>query len=279
MTLFRRVTRKLGLHRSGSSFPFISGDTYRALCDFSYDGDNYRLSQKLDRFSKSSGKKIFVPLPLATQFLEWAESDQRDFSAYQLVLHNGDTLPRQDDLELLSLRFNSVKCVNWLGKARNIQAIPIGLENRSLHVNGVPKDFLKLIQDGIPEIQSRKNQLLVSFNISTNTEERSNALDAASGCTDVSMRQFQGSLRQYHHELISSKYVLSPPGNGVDCHRTWEAMYLGAIPIVKKKYWPFNHLDLPVIILEDWADLNKLPLAEEKPQINVESLKELFLEN
>jgi hypothetical protein len=56
-------------------------------------------------------------------------------------------------------------------------------------------------------------------------------------------------------------------------------MYLGAIPIVKKKYWPFNHLDLPVIILEDWADLKKLPLAEEKPQINVESLKELFLDN
>jgi hypothetical protein len=279
MTLARRVTRKLGLHRSGSSFPFISGDTYRALCDFTYDGDNYQLSQQLDEFSKSSSKKLFVPLPLATQFLKWAESDQRDFSAYQLLLHNGDTLPQQDDLELLSSRFNSVKCVNWMGKARNIEAIPIGLENRSLHVNGVPKDFIKLIKGGIPELQARKNQLLVSFNISTNTGERSNALDAASGCTDVPMRQFQGSLRQYHRELISSKYVLSPPGNGVDCHRTWEAMYLGAIPIVKKKYWPFNHLDLPVIVLEDWADLNKLSLAEEKSQTNVESLKELFLEN
>ena len=277
--LARRITRKLGFHRSGSSFPFISGDTYKALCDFAYDGNNPQFSQQLDGFSESSRRKLFVPLPLVPQFLEWSESDQRDFSAYELVLHNGDTLPQQDDLERLSSRFNSVKCVNWMGKARNIQAIPIGLENRSLHVNGVPKDFIKLIKDGIPEIQARKNQLLVSFNISTNTGERSNALDAAGGCTDVPMRQFQGSLRQYHRELISSKYVLSPPGNGVDCHRTWEAMYLGAIPIVKKKYWPFNHLDLPVIILEDWADLNKLPLAEDKPQTNVGSLKELFLEN
>ena len=28
------------------------------------------------------------------------------------------------------------------------------------------------------------------------------------------------------------RFVLSPPGHGLDCHRTWEAILLGAIPIV-----------------------------------------------
>lgn len=27
-------------------------------------------------------------------------------------------------------------------------------------------------------------------------------------------------------------FVISPPGNGIDCHRTWEALVLGLIPIV-----------------------------------------------
>ena len=29
-----------------------------------------------------------------------------------------------------------------------------------------------------------------------------------------------------------SKFVLSPPGNGFDCHRTYESILLGAVPIV-----------------------------------------------
>ena len=36
--------------------------------------------------------------------------------------------------------------------------------------------------------------------------------------------------------INQSKYafVLSPRGRGLDCHRTWEALCLGCIPIVKK---------------------------------------------
>ena len=33
-------------------------------------------------------------------------------------------------------------------------------------------------------------------------------------------------------DLQRSRFVLSPAGNGVDCHRTWEALLMGAVPIV-----------------------------------------------
>ena len=42
----------------------------------------------------------------------------------------------------------------------------------------------------------------------------------------------EADLHAYRQLLLRSKYVLSPPGNGPDCHRTWESIYLGAIPIV-----------------------------------------------
>jgi hypothetical protein len=51
-----------------------------------------------------------------------------------------------------------------------------------------------------------------------------------------------------------SKFVVSPPGNGYDCHRTWEAIYLGAVPIVLKEYWPFQKYRLPVLVVDTWEE-------------------------
>jgi hypothetical protein len=50
-------------------------------------------------------------------------------------------------------------------------------------------------------------------------------------------------------------FVISPHGNGLDCHRTWEALVLGCIPIVKTS--PLNPLfaDLPVLIVNEWSDV------------------------
>jgi hypothetical protein len=58
--------------------------------------------------------------------------------------------------------------------------------------------------------------------------------------------------------LSNSQFVLSPPGNGADCHRTWEAIYLGAIPIVHKDFWPFNNLELPVLVIDDWFSVPEM---------------------
>jgi len=52
-------------------------------------------------------------------------------------------------------------------------------------------------------------------------------------------------------------FTLSPEGIGFDCHRTWETLVLGGIPIVKRT--PISNLfeDLPVLIVEDWGDVKK----------------------
>jgi hypothetical protein len=52
-------------------------------------------------------------------------------------------------------------------------------------------------------------------------------------------------------------FVVSPHGNGLDCHRTWEALVLGCIPIVKTS--PLDSLfeDLPVWIVREWSDVTE----------------------
>ncbi|MBI3901576.1 MAG: hypothetical protein HY306_01310 [Nitrosomonadales bacterium] len=47
-------------------------------------------------------------------------------------------------------------------------------------------------------------------------------------------------------------FVISPEGNGMDCHRTWEAIALGSIPILKKNPITTMFEGLPVIIVDDW---------------------------
>jgi hypothetical protein len=56
----------------------------------------------------------------------------------------------------------------------------------------------------------------------------------------------------FRDAVRASRFVLSPPGNGNDCHRTWEALYLGAIPIVQAgSLAPSICEQLPILVLSD----------------------------
>jgi len=53
------------------------------------------------------------------------------------------------------------------------------------------------------------------------------------------------------------KYIVSPHGNGLDCHRTWEALALGCVPIIKTSPLDPMFAGLPVLIVKDWSDINE----------------------
>ena len=63
---------------------------------------------------------------------------------------------------------------------------------------------------------------------------------------------------QYFSKLRHYKFVISPEGNGVDCHRHYEALMAGCIPIVehnediKKKYG-----NVPILYTHDYSEINE----------------------
>jgi hypothetical protein len=61
---------------------------------------------------------------------------------------------------------------------------------------------------------------------------------------------------------IEYAFVLSPRGNGRDCHRTWEALILGCIPIVKMSPIDSLYDDLPVLCVRSWSDISESLLAD-----------------
>ncbi len=65
--------------------------------------------------------------------------------------------------------------------------------------------------------------------------------------------------------MTKYKFVLSPPGVGLDCHRTWEALVLGCIPIIKSSCIDSVYEGLPVWIVKYWEEANYL---ENCPVVN-----------
>ena len=57
--------------------------------------------------------------------------------------------------------------------------------------------------------------------------------------------------------MTKYSFVLSPFGIGMDCHRTWEALCLGAIPILKAPHFTKMFEDLPVLIVNEWSDITE----------------------
>lgn len=56
---------------------------------------------------------------------------------------------------------------------------------------------------------------------------------------------------------VKYAFVISPHGNGLDCHRTWEAINLGCLVIVKNSVLDILYEDLPVLIVNDWSNVTQ----------------------
>lgn len=70
------------------------------------------------------------------------------------------------------------------------------------------------------------------------------------------------AVQSYKNKLCRSKFCICPPGNGSDTYRFWEALYNKSIPIVLN--WPIHRsfTDLPILIVNDWKDINEQLLNE-----------------
>jgi hypothetical protein len=272
---YRGLLRKIHYGRGRSSYPYISGDTYAALC-----GATYSENSDLDFLLENTAiRRLFLPAYLKDSFLNAVAQSESTKAEWSVFIHNYDNIPSDSELLFLSEQFKNVYCVNWLGDEKIATPIPIGLENWSHLRNGVPRDFHRNLKNEDLNFQDRPIHLLSSFSTSTNLIERSKAVEFVRNYDKTFLMPDFSAPANYRKIVRSSKFVISPPGNGPDCHRTWEALYLGAVPIVLRESWPFSHVELPVIIVDDWEEIpEKTENYVHTGDITVDELCKLFLE-
>jgi hypothetical protein len=168
-----------------------------------------------------------------------------------LVTHNGD---RNIGREFFGVAEDG-RVLHWFAqnlifRHPKVTAVPIGLENRAYHTNGITRDFSRLARSR----PRRIDRILYGFTVENNPRERVPAYQALRACSVADGTQ-RLNARKYRHLLQKYWYVASPPGNGVDCHRTWEALYLGIVPILRKSPLWESLPDVPAVFIEDWAEV------------------------
>mmetsp|Transcript_686 Transcript_686/g.1384 ORF Transcript_686/g.1384 Transcript_686/m.1384 type:complete len:435 (-) Transcript_686:243-1547(-) len=72
----------------------------------------------------------------------------------------------------------------------------------------------------------------------------------------------------YTNGLLTSKFVFSPSGSGLDCYRTWEALAMGAIPVLEDSALMRELLaGLPALFIRDWNSVSPSYLRDEYERI------------
>jgi hypothetical protein len=234
-----------------SSFPFISGDTYRALAQVYVD----ELRLPVDTSKLKNGDIIFVKNGLISYFFNVLRPQMR--THYILVCANSDYSCPGKFFNKLN---NDDKMLAWF--TTNIDVafthsklfpIPLGIANRYRSSGNI--DFL---QDFINKSGNYNKDILLYFNMNLATKPSvRNEVYEIFVSKSFCYQGMRKPWREYLIDLASSKFVLSPHGNGLDCYRTWEALLLGCIPIVKTSTLDPLYTDLPVIIVKDWHEVTE----------------------
>ncbi len=248
-----------------SSYPFISSSTFACFADH---GNNLGKSRPgdivyVDNFSIKNFFRNIHP---------------RINAPYILISHNGwPSIPGT-----LAQYLDDPKLIAWFGKNidRNhpkLHPLPIGL----VGINQ-PEGNINIVKAAIadaPPSTSRSTEKLVYMNmtIRCNPKERGAALNAL---REKEFCQFseRKPFPQYIKELSQFRFVASPNGLGIDCHRTWEAMLVGTIPIVTRSSIVELFDDLPVLIIDNWSQVTREFLEQKFEEITSKSynLKKLY---
>jgi hypothetical protein len=70
-------------------------------------------------------------------------------------------------------------------------------------------------------------------------------------------QQSDVDLNSFYAMIRSHSYVFSPPGAGPDCHRHWESLLLGSIPIVARSRATDVLRGLPCVQVDDWGQVSE----------------------
>lgn len=194
----------------------IHGDHFANMCAVSWN-DRWKRLEGIEK-----GGLIFCK----TDYIHSLWPMLNPSVSYALITHNSD---HNIDVDRYAGKPDNV--VLWFAQnavisRSDLYPIPIGLERPGVAGSGNIEDFRSATSRGVPR------NGLAYCNIEIGTNKIREPIRAHYLTTDwCKVPMARQGFREYLDELCSHKAIISPPGNGSDCHRTWEAMACGAVPV------------------------------------------------
>lgn len=233
----------------------------------------------LDTMHQSENMSIYVCTHLLTYFI--SSILPKITMPFYLVSGDSDLDVQKEAVSanLFKKLVDSPYLLKWFAQnitdppAPKVVQMPIGLDYHTIFNN--PNHWWKMHTEGSKptEQESILNSLRQSMKshdertckIFSNVHhtldrhgDRGSAISALYNKPDlIAIASTHLSRSQTWGEMCKYSFVLSPFGNGYDCHRTWEALSFGAIPIVRAKHFKELFADLPVLNVDEWSDITQ----------------------
>jgi len=139
-----------------------------------------------------------------------------------------------------------------------IASIPIGLDLHTRSHGISQRELITLlgsIRTSRLALDEAPLKVFCDLSISLASEERYRAVATLRDCAHVDFLESRISQSAIWQRYAQYPFVLSARGNGLDCHRTWELLYLGCIVITRTS--PLDPLfeGLPVVIVKEWEEV------------------------
>ena len=269
----RTRTQRGGQHTE----PLISGAAFKSECKYNLD-DRYEIIPYDAKLAE--GDKVFLKFQdVRTKFLNSPPAKK-----VSLVIHNSDETFDDALMELVKPYVTDVYAVNC--SAKGAKQIPLGFRDDQYAYHKVLHDVLKDSSKS-----SEKSVLcLANFNIGTNNGERAAARDFFKGKSWVSMSENYMNLNkdkslqhsdpeiqkmrvEYYTQLKVTKFVICPPGTGKDTHRVYEALFFGAVPVIKTSFLdPMYERLGGCWIVKDWGEVTEKACNERWKNVKREKI-------
>ena len=241
--------------------PFISGAMFKDLCDYNLD-DRYPLVPIDEDIQR--GDKVFMKVNDIPAFLSNPPP-----VPVTVVISNSDETFDNTLMVKVTPYVTAVYAINC--SAKGVKQIPIGFRDDQYTSH---KDLVDILID--PNISGKKDILcLLNFLIATNPTERQTAHDifstkewaqidheykntAAAKSLDFKNHDTIQKRLDCYKTLKRTKFVICPPGVGVDTHRVYETLFFGGIPIIKTSFLDpmYNRLG-GCWIVNDWSEVTE----------------------
>jgi hypothetical protein len=181
-----------------------------------------------------------------------------DLTGKTLITHNSD----------INVRFENktyVKADKWFaqnGDCEAVIAVPLGVENERF-------GKWDMIEELRSESYTKNTHIYLNIHPASNPQQRYACMDKASqlGLVNdfqLSTDNYKADTERYFRRLRDSYFVLCPEGAGLDTHRAFEALYMGAIPVVTESKVTIKLSQyFPLVILKEWKDLEPALLTED----------------
>lgn len=233
---------------------YLHGDRFMGLADWAFNDD---ASVENPQFGGRDGV-VFCCTHYVEKIFDLMRSQPHQFV---LITHNSDGNVTED---LYAKKPPNV--VHWFAQnvlvhKHDLTPIPIGLERQGIaKERDVAGTMLAQLLAGRPD---KQKWCYLNINPDTNDAERRHVLRSLRWKFHfVTTRTRRIPYVTYVSEMASHRFVLSPPGNGVDCHRTWESLYLASIPIVKDSVCMSAFASAGLMVVQDLSRISKADLRD-----------------